>query len=120
MSTLCYMLARFVSGILDFGLAVINSVDIKQFHGAEVGLASLVTTYILMQPLQGAYRAYSKKQIWCISFTGGIVSSLLMLCIPGAPLLSLSGNLIFFTGWQSIMLTVIGLPILQMQESYEE
>src|SRR5581483_12155212 len=79
MSTLCYMLARFVSGILDFGLAVINSVDIKQFHGAEVGLASLVTTYILMQPLQGAYRAYSKKQIWCISFTGGIVSSLLML-----------------------------------------
>ena len=104
----CYFIARGLLGTLALG-----PIDITYGHGLMVGVAAFISSLIMMALLKLLTQAYSWKMTLFVDFLGAFSAYLFMLPATTAPLLSRTEAIIFFVGWQSVMLVAVGLPLMQ-------
>jgi hypothetical protein len=104
----CFFIARGSIGAM--ALSRFPEFDVTKHHGAIVGLPGFISTLVM---LLGLTHAYSWKWVISVSLLGGIAAIVFMAPASTAPLLGQMDSIIFFVGWQSVMLVAACLPLTQ-------
>jgi hypothetical protein len=116
-----FFIARFLATVIGM-FYMIHQPNTQQETPALSGLLVVIPgflgTYIMVRGLNAVTQAYSPKLRRYISISGGLTAALLMLLVSHPPSLTgLGETVLFFSGWQSIMLVAVGLPLLRSGDS---
>jgi hypothetical protein len=120
--SLGFLIARFLTALL----ALLNAFhqhagrqDGLVLWGLLIGIPGFLGTLVMMLGLNSVTHAYPPQSRRNISILGGLAAALLLLLVSSPTAFKGLGEAIcFFSGWQSLMLVAVGLPLFSRSSNH--